>query len=112
FNFEGGCYAKTIRISKDAEPEIYAATNHFGTILENVPFDPDTRVPDYDSAEKTENTRSAYPIDLIPAADPTGVAGHPRNVLFLSADAFGVLPPVSRLDEEQIRFYFLAGYTA
>jgi phosphoenolpyruvate carboxykinase (ATP) len=112
FNFEGGCYAKTIRISKDAEPEIYAATNHFGTILENVTFDPDTRVPDYDDESLTENTRSAYPVDLIPNADLSGRAGHPGNVLFLSADAFGVLPPVARLDEDQIRFYFLSGYTA
>lgn len=112
FNFEGGCYAKTIRISKDAEPEIYAATNAFGTILENVGFDPDTRIPDYDDDSKTENTRSAYPIELIPNADPRGVAGHPENVLFLSADAFGVLPPVARLDAEQIRYFFLSGYTA
>ena len=112
FNFEGGCYAKTIRISKQAEPEIYAATNSFGTILENVAFDPVTRVPDYDDDSKTENTRSAYPIELIPNADPRGVAGHPENVLFLSADAFGVLPPVARLDEEQIRYFFLSGYTA
>src|SRR5207302_1965109 len=112
FNFEGGCYAKTIRISAEAEPEIYAATNHFGTILENVTFDPDTRVPDYDDDSLTENTRSAYPIDLIPAADLSGRAGHPSNVVFLSADAFGVLPPVARLDEEQIRFFFLSGYTA
>src|SRR2546428_6159809 len=101
FNFEGGCYAKTIRISKEAEPEIYAATNHFGTILENVVFDPDTRVPDFDDESLTENTRSAYPVELIPDADLTGRAGHPPNVLFLSADAFGVLPPVSRLDEDQ-----------
>src|ERR687885_359 len=96
FNFEGGCYAKTIRISKEAEPEIYAATSHFGTILENVTFDPDTRVPDYDDESLTENTRSAYPVDLIPAADLTGRAGHPSNILFLSADAFGVLPPAAR----------------
>jgi phosphoenolpyruvate carboxykinase (ATP) len=112
FNFEGGCYAKTIRISKDAEPEIYAATNHFGTILENVTFDPDTREPDYDDESLTENTRSAYPVDLIPAADLSGRAGHPGNALFLSYDAFGVLPPVARLDEDQIRFFFLSGYTA
>jgi phosphoenolpyruvate carboxykinase (ATP) len=112
FNFEGGCYAKTIRISRDAEPEIYAATSHFGTILENVTFDPDSRVPDYDDDRLTENTRAAYPVDLIPAADLSGRAGHPSNVLFLSYDAFGVLPPVSRLDEEQIRFFFLSGYTA
>jgi phosphoenolpyruvate carboxykinase (ATP) len=112
FNFEGGCYAKTIRISREAEPEIYAATNHFGTILENVTFDPDTREPDYDDESLTENTRSAYPVDLIPAADLLGRAGHPNNVLFLSYDAFGVLPPVARLDEDQIRFFFLSGYTA
>jgi phosphoenolpyruvate carboxykinase (ATP) len=112
FNFEGGCYAKTIRISKDAEPEIYAATNHFGTILENVVFDPDTRIPDFDDESRTENTRSAYPLELIPAADLSGRSGHPSNVLFLSADAFGVLPPVARLDEEQVRFFLLSGYTA
>jgi len=112
FNFEGGCYAKTIRLSARAEPEIYAATNNFGTVLENVVFDPDTRVPDYDDESLTENTRSAYPVDLIPSADLSGRAGHPSNVLFLSADAFGVLPPVARLNEEQIRFFFLSGYTA
>lgn len=112
FNFEGGCYAKTIRIRKDSEPEIYAATESFGTILENVVFDPRTRVPDYDSDEKTENTRAAYPVDLIPNAILTGVGSHPHNVMFLSADAYGVLPPVARLDEDQIRHYFLAGYTA
>jgi phosphoenolpyruvate carboxykinase (ATP) len=112
FNFEGGCYAKTIRISKQAEPEIYAATESFGTVLENVVVDPDTRVPDYDDDSKTENTRSAYPVDLIPNAELSGKGGHPSNVLFLSADAFGVLPPVSRLDAEQIRYFFLSGYTA
>jgi phosphoenolpyruvate carboxykinase (ATP) len=112
FNFEGGCYAKTIRIHKESEPEIYTATESFGTILENVVFDPRTRVPDYDSDEKTENTRAAYPIDLIPNAVLNGMGSHPHNVMFLSADAFGVLPPVSRLDEEQVRFYFLSGYTA
>ena len=112
FNFEGGCYAKTIRIHKESEPEIYAATESFGTILENVVFDPRTRVPDYDSDEKTENTRAAYPIDLIPNAVISGMGSHPHNVIFLSADAFGVLPPVSRLDDDQIRFYFLSGYTA
>ena len=112
FNFEGGCYAKTIRIHKESEPEIYAATESFGTILENVAFDPRTRVPDYDSDEKTENTRAAYPVDLIPNAVMSGMGSHPHNVVFLSADAYGVLPPVSRLDEDQIRFYFLSGYTA
>jgi phosphoenolpyruvate carboxykinase (ATP) len=112
FNFEGGCYAKTIRISRDAEPEIYAATNRFGAILENVPFDPDTRIPDFDDESLTENTRSAYPIDFIPDVELSGRGGHPSNVLFLSADAFGVLPAVARLDEEQQRFFFLSGYTA
>jgi phosphoenolpyruvate carboxykinase (ATP) len=112
FNFEGGCYAKTIRIHKESEPEIYTATESFGTILENVVFDSRTRVPDYDSDEKTENTRAAYPIDLIPNAVLSGTGQHPHNVMFLSADAFGVLPPVCRLDEEQIRYYFLSGYTA
>jgi phosphoenolpyruvate carboxykinase (ATP) len=112
FNFEGGCYAKTIRISKDAEPEIYAATNRFGTVLENVVFDPDTRQPDFDADDKTENTRSAYPITFIPSVDVSGRAGHPTQVLFLSADAFGVLPPVSRLVGEQLKYFFLCGYTA
>ncbi|HEV2686610.1 MAG TPA: phosphoenolpyruvate carboxykinase (ATP), partial [Actinomycetota bacterium] len=112
FNFEGGCYAKTIRIHRESEPEIYAATESFGTILENVVFDPRTRVPDYDSDERTENTRAAYPVDLIPNAVMSGMGSHPHNVIFLSADAYGVLPPVSRLDEDQIRFYFLSGYTA
>src|SRR6202158_4037183 len=112
FNFEGGCYAKTIRIRRESEPEIYAATESFGTILENVPYDPRTRVPDYDSEEKTENTRAAYPVDLIPNAVLTGTGGHPNNVIFLSADAYGVLPPVALLDEAQIRHYFLSGYTA
>ncbi|HEV2140771.1 MAG TPA: phosphoenolpyruvate carboxykinase (ATP) [Candidatus Dormibacteraeota bacterium] len=112
FNFEGGCYAKTIRIKKESEPEIYTATESFGTILENVVFDPRTRVPDYDSDARTENTRAAYPVDLIPNAVVNGMGSHPHNVTFLSADAFGVLPPVARLDEDQIRFYFLSGYTA
>ncbi len=112
FNFEGGCYAKTIRIHKESEPEIYAATESFGTILENVVFDPRTRIPDYDSEEKTENTRAAYPVDLIPNAVPSGTGSHPHNVMFLSADAYGVLPPVVRLDEDQIRHYFLSGYTS
>ena len=112
FNFEGGCYAKTIRIRKESEPEIYAATESFGTILENVVYDPRTRIPDYDSEEKTENTRAAYPVDLIPNAVLSGTGRHPNNVIFLSADAYGVLPPVARLDEDQVRHYFLSGYTA
>jgi phosphoenolpyruvate carboxykinase (ATP) len=112
FNFEGGCYAKTIHIRKESEPEIFAATESFGTILENVVYDPRTRIPDYDSEEKTENTRAAYPVDLIPNAVLSGTGRHPNNVIFLSADAYGVLPPVARLDEDQVRFYFLSGYTA
>ena len=112
FNFEGGCYAKTIRIRKESEPEIYAATESFGTILENVAYNPRTRVPDYDSQIKTENTRAAYPVDLIPNAVMSGTGGHPNNVIFLSADAYGVLPPVARLNDDQIRHYFLSGYTA
>jgi phosphoenolpyruvate carboxykinase (ATP) len=112
FNFEGGCYAKTIRISEEAEPEIYAATNRFGTILENVVYNPDSRVPDYDADDKTENTRSAYPIDAIPSVDLRGRAGHPTQALFLAADAFGVLPPVARLDGDQVKYFFLCGYTA
>ena len=112
FNFEGGCYAKTIRIRKEAEPEIYVATESFGTVLENVTYDPHTRVPDYDSEAKTENTRAAYPVELIPNAVLSGTGGHPNNVLFLSADAYGVLPPVALLNDDQIRHYFLSGYTA
>src|SRR3982074_3358748 len=112
FNFEGGCYAKTIHIRKESEPEIYVAVESFGTILENVVYDPRTRIPDSDSQEKTESTRSAYPVDLSPNAILSGTGRHPNNVIFLSADAYGVLPPVARLDEDQVRHYFLSGYTA
>jgi phosphoenolpyruvate carboxykinase (ATP) len=113
FNFEGGCYAKTINLSREGEPEIWAATNRFATVLENVPFDPQTRIPDYGDQSKTENTRSAYPLEAIPGVEPSGRGTHPRNVVFLSYDLFGVLPPVARLDtEEQIRYFFLAGYTS
>ena len=112
FNFEGGCYAKTIRLSAQGEPDIYAATQRFGTILENVVLDPDTREIDYDSAVLTENTRASYPIGFIPGASPDGRSGHPTNVIFLTADAFGVLPPVARLDPHQAMYHFLSGYTA
>ncbi|MGH7912269.1 MAG: phosphoenolpyruvate carboxykinase (ATP), partial [Candidatus Dormibacteraceae bacterium] len=113
FNFEGGCYAKTINLSPEGEPEIWAATNRFATVLENVACDPDTRVPDYADRTKTENTRSAYPLEAIPGVEISGRGRHPKNVLFLSYDLFGVLPPVVRLDsEEQIRFFFLSGYTS
>jgi phosphoenolpyruvate carboxykinase (ATP) len=112
FNFEGGCYAKCIRLSQEAEPEIYAATNRFGTVLENVVFDPDTRICDFDDESKTENTRSAYPLDFMPRASKTGRAGHPKNVIFLTADAFGVMPPIAKLTPAQAEYHFLSGYTA
>jgi phosphoenolpyruvate carboxykinase (ATP) len=112
FNFEGGCYAKVIRLSPEAEPEIYATLSQFGTVLENVVMDPDTRQLDLDSEAITENTRAAYPIHFIPNAITTGIAGHPRNIFFLTADAFGVFPPLSRLTLEQAIYYFLTGYTA
>ncbi len=112
FNFEGGCYAKVIRLSAEAEPEIYATTGRFGTILENVMIDSDTRLLDLDDASLTENTRASYPIDFIPNASPTGTAGHPKNVIMLTADAFGVLPPIARLTPDQAMYHFLSGYTA
>jgi len=112
FNFEGGCYAKVIRLSAEAEPEIYATTKRFGTVLENVVVDPDTGRLDLDDARHTENTRASYPLDFIPNASPSGVAGHPRNVVMLTADAFGVLPPLSKLTAEQAMYHFLSGYTA
>jgi phosphoenolpyruvate carboxykinase (ATP) len=112
FNFEGGCYAKTIRLSPMYEPDIFATTRRFGTILENVDIDPVTRGLDLDSERFTENTRAAYPLHFIGNADPTGIAGTPRNVVFLTADAFGVLPPISRLTREQAAYHFISGYTA
>jgi phosphoenolpyruvate carboxykinase (ATP) len=112
FNFEGGCYAKVIRLSPTAEPEIYATIRRFGTVLENVVLDPRERVPDVDDASLTENTRASYPLDFIPTASPTGMAGHPDTVIMLTADAFGVLPPIARLTPEQAMYHFLSGYTA
>jgi phosphoenolpyruvate carboxykinase (ATP) len=112
FNFEGGCYAKTIRLSPMYEPDIFQTTKRFGTILENVDLDPVTRELDLDSERFTENTRGAYPLEFIGNADPTGMAGHPRNVVLLTADAFGVLPPISRLSHEQAAYHFISGYTA
>jgi len=112
FNFEGGCYAKTIKLSQEAEPMIWDATNRFGAVLENVTFDPYTRVPDYDDGSKTENTRSAYPMHFIPNASKTGTAGHPKNIIFLTADAYGVMPPVAKLTPTQAMYHFLSGYTA
>ncbi len=112
FNFEGGCYAKVIKLSAEAEPEIYATTRRFGTVLENVVVDPVTRRLDLDDGSLTENTRASYPIDFIPNANSTGVADHPTSVIFLTADAFGVLPPIAKLSPEQAMYHFLSGYTA
>jgi phosphoenolpyruvate carboxykinase (ATP) len=112
FNLEGGCYAKTIRISAEHEPVIYAASKRFGTVLENVVIDPVTREIDFDDDSITENTRAAYPIDFVRPHVESGVAGHPRTIFFLTADAFGVLPPISQLSVEQAMHYFLSGYTA
>ena len=112
FNFEGGCYAKVIRLSATGEPEIYAATRRFGTVLENVVLDPASRAPDFESDRITENTRASYPIHFIPNHVPEGRSGHPRDVVFLTADAFGVLPPIARLSPDQAMYHFLSGYTA
>jgi phosphoenolpyruvate carboxykinase (ATP) len=112
FNMEGGCYAKVIKLSPTAEPEIYATTKRFGTILENVVMDDDTRVIDLDSDKFAENTRASYPIDFIPNIATDGVGGQPKNIVFLTADAFGILPPVSRLTPAQAMYHFLSGYTA
>jgi len=112
FNFEGGCYAKTIRLSPMYEPDIFQTTRRFGTILENVDLSPVTRELDLDSDRFTENTRGAYPLQFIGNADPTGMAGQPTNVVLLTADAFGVLPPISRLSHDQAAYHFISGYTA
>ncbi len=112
FNMEGGCYAKVIRLDPEGEPEIYATTRHFGTILENVICDPETRQIDLDDDSLTENTRASYPLSQLSNVDLGGTAGHPRDVIFLTCDAFGVLPPISRLSEAQAMYHFLSGYTA
>jgi phosphoenolpyruvate carboxykinase (ATP) len=112
FNFEGGCYAKTIRLSPMYEPDIFATTRRFGTILENVDLDPKTRELDLDSDRITENTRGAYPLNFIGNADETGMTGQPKNVVFLTADAFGILPPIARLTPDQAQYHFVSGYTA
>jgi phosphoenolpyruvate carboxykinase (ATP) len=112
FNIEGGCYAKVIKLSQEGEPDIWEASHRFGTILENVDFDPESRRLDLDSARLTENTRSSYPITHLQHCDPGGVAGHPRAVVFLTCDAYGVLPPLARLTPEQAMYHFLSGYTA
>jgi phosphoenolpyruvate carboxykinase (ATP) len=112
FNFEGGCYAKMIRLSAEAEPEIYATTKRFGTILENVVIDPVTREIDLDDASLAENSRGSYPIDFIPNASAENLGPVPKNIIFLTADAYGVLPPIARLTPEQAMYHFLSGYTA
>ena len=111
FNFEGGCYAKTIRLSAEAEPEIFATTQRFGTVLENVVLDVDGN-PDFDDSSLTENSRCAYPMHFIANASETGISSHPKNIIMLTADAFGVLPPISRLTPAQAMYHFLSGYTA
>ncbi len=112
FNFEGGCYAKMIRLSEEAEPEIYATTKRYGTVLENVVMDEHTRVLDLDDNTLAENTRGAYPIDFIPNTSEKNRGGKPKNIIMLTADAFGVLPPISKLTPEQAMYHFLSGYTA
>ncbi|EKF41720.1 phosphoenolpyruvate carboxykinase [Nitratireductor indicus C115] len=111
FNFEGGCYAKTIRLSEEAEPEIFSTTRRFGTVLENVVLDEHGH-PDFDDGSLTENTRCAYPLHFIPNASETGQSGHPKNIIMLTADAFGVLPPIAKLTPAQAMYHFLSGYTA
>ena len=112
FNIEGGCYAKCTNLSAEKEPEIFNAIR-FGSVLENVVYNPVSRVPDYDDASITENTRCAYPIEYIPNAQiPCHVASQPKNIIMLTCDAFGVLPPVAKLTPEQASYHFLAGYTS
>jgi phosphoenolpyruvate carboxykinase (ATP) len=112
FNFEGGCYAKVIKLSKEAEPQIWDASHRFGTILENVVLDPETREMKLDDMTYTENTRSSYPLSFIDNAIPSGQAGHPKNVVMLTADAYGAMPPIARLTPEGAMYHFLSGYTA
>ena len=112
FNFEGGCYAKVINLSRESEPDIYRTTQMFGTILENVVLDPGTRTVRFEDQSVTENTRASYPLHYIPSHVPNGRGGHPKHIVFLTADAFGVLPPIAKLSREQAMYYFLSGYTA
>jgi phosphoenolpyruvate carboxykinase (ATP) len=112
FNFEGGCYAKVIKLSREAEPQIHATTEMWGTILENVKIDPETRKLDLHDGSLTENTRAAYPLSAIPNASRTGMAPTPKTIVMLTADAFGVLPPIARLTPAQAMYHFLSGYTA
>src|SRR5690349_17354461 len=112
FNFEGGCYAKVIKLSKEAEPQIFETTRRFGTVLENVVIDPELRTLDLDDGSLTENTRSSYPITFVDNAELSGLGGHPTNVVMLTADAYGVLPPIARLSAEGAMYHYLSGYTA
>jgi len=112
FNFEGGCYAKTIHLSAEAEPEIYATTEKFGTVVENMVFDAETRDLDFDDDSLTANTRCAYPLDQISNASDTALGGHPKNIIMLTCDAFGVLPPIARLTPAQAMYHFLSGFTS
>ena len=112
FNFEGGCYAKVIKLSAEAEPDIFQTTRRFGTVLENVVMDFDSRLINLNDESLTENTRAAYPLTHVPNFVPSGMADHPKNVIMLTADAFGVLPPIAKLTQEQAMYHFLSGYTA
>ncbi|MFT4784503.1 MAG: phosphoenolpyruvate carboxykinase (ATP), partial [Paracoccaceae bacterium] len=112
FNFEGGCYAKTISLSPEAEPEIFATTSMFGTVIENMVFDEETKELDFEDDSLTANMRCAYPLDYIPNASKTGLGGHPKNIVMLTCDAFGVLPPIARLSPAQAMYHFLSGFTS
>jgi len=113
FNYEGGCYAKVIRLSEESEPEIYETTRSFGTVLENVVVDKETRIVDLDNDSLTENTRASYPLEMIPNALPQKMTkSHPKNVIFLTCDATGVLPPIAKLNSEQAQYHFISGYTS
>jgi phosphoenolpyruvate carboxykinase (ATP) len=112
FNFEGGCYAKTINLDPEAEPEIYATTHRFGTVVENMVYDPETLEIDFADASLTANTRCAYPLDYISNASASGLGGHPKNIIMLTCDAFGVLPPIARLTPAQAMYHFLSGFTS
>ncbi|MEO8531362.1 MAG: phosphoenolpyruvate carboxykinase, partial [Deltaproteobacteria bacterium] len=112
FNFEGGCYAKTLGLTAEAEPEIFATTTRFGTVVENMVFDPETLELDFNNDSLTANTRCAYPLEAISNASKTGLAGHPKNIIMLTCDAFGVLPPIARLKPAQAMYHFLSGFTS
>nr|MBP9952730.1 phosphoenolpyruvate carboxykinase (ATP) [Cypionkella sp.] len=112
FNFEGGCYAKTINLSAEAEPEIYATTHKFATVVENMVYDPDTLELDFDDDSLTQNMRCAYPLNYISNASASGLGGHPKHVIMLTCDAYGVLPPISRLSPAQAMYHFLSGFTS